>query len=127
MSERYQKSEEYLVRAEKVIPLGSQTFSKSRTQFPHGVSPYFIEKAQGSRVWDVDGNKYVDCTHTVEKGCAVLEAVENNIIDESQYENYIKLKKESEHFERSYLENRKRDKDFGKMVREVKKIKGMRK
>lgn len=57
---RYEQSEAYLKRAERVIPLGSQTFSKSRTQYPHGVSPYFIRRAQGSRVWDVDGNEYID-------------------------------------------------------------------
>ncbi len=60
MSPRYQKSEAMLRRAETVIPLGSQTFSKSRTQYPHGVSPYFIARGKGSRVWDVDGNEYVD-------------------------------------------------------------------
>src|SRR4051812_43379049 len=57
---RYQKSEAMLSRAERVIPLGSQTFSKSRTQFPHGVSPYFIKRGKGSRVWDVDDNEYID-------------------------------------------------------------------
>ena len=56
----FQKSEAYLARAERTIPLGSQTFSKSRTQFPMGVSPYAIQRGQGSRVWDVDGNEYVD-------------------------------------------------------------------
>jgi len=60
MSHRYQKSEEMLQRAERVIPLGSQTFSKSRTQYPFGVSPFFIERGKGSRVWDVDGNEYID-------------------------------------------------------------------
>lgn len=60
MSSRYKKSEEFLRRAEKVIPLGSQTFSKSKTQYPFGVSPYFIQRGQGSRVWDVDGNEYID-------------------------------------------------------------------
>jgi glutamate-1-semialdehyde 2,1-aminomutase len=60
MSERYAKSEELLERALRTIPLGSQTFSKSRTQYPHGVSPYFIQRGQGCRVWDVDGNEYVD-------------------------------------------------------------------
>ncbi len=60
MKHRYQASEAYLQRAEKVIPLGSQTFSKSRTQYPHGVSPYFIQRAQGSRCWDIDGNEYID-------------------------------------------------------------------
>ena len=60
MSSRYLKSEEQLARARKVIPLGAQTFSKSITQFPHGVSPYFARRAKGSRVWDVDDNEYVD-------------------------------------------------------------------
>lgn len=60
MSERYRKSEELLERALKTIPLGSQTFSKSRTQYPYGASPYFIVKGQGSHVWDVDGNEYID-------------------------------------------------------------------
>jgi glutamate-1-semialdehyde 2,1-aminomutase len=58
--ERYRKSVEWLARAEAVIPLGSQTFSKSRTAFPVGASPLFIERGDGSHVWDVDGNEYVD-------------------------------------------------------------------
>lgn len=60
MSVRYKKSEEYLTRALKSIPLGSQTFSKSLTQFPQGSSPFFIERGQGSKVWDIDGNEYID-------------------------------------------------------------------
>lgn len=60
MSVRYQKSETLLERALKVIPLGSQTFSKSLTQYPYGVSPYFIVRGQGSHVWDADGNEYID-------------------------------------------------------------------
>ncbi len=42
------------------IPLGTQTFSKSKTQFPLEVSPYFVTHGKGSRVWDVDGNEYID-------------------------------------------------------------------
>ena len=68
MSERYKKSEEMLERARRTIPLGSQTFSKSLTQYPFGVSPYFIARGQGSRVWDVDGNEYVDFVNGL---CAV--------------------------------------------------------
>lgn len=60
MSNRYQKSEEMLKRALNTIPLASQTFSKSMIQYPFGVSPYFIERGYGSRVWDVDGNEYID-------------------------------------------------------------------
>lgn len=60
MSKRYQRSEELLEVALKTIPLGSQTFSKSKTQFPHGASPFFMSKGKGSHVWDVDGNEYID-------------------------------------------------------------------
>lgn len=48
------------MRAEKTIPLGSQTFSKSRTQYPVGISPLFASKADGPHLWDLDGNKYID-------------------------------------------------------------------
>ena len=57
---KFTKSETHLIRAEKTIPLGSQTFSKSRTQYPIGISPLFIDKAKGCQVWDLDGNKYID-------------------------------------------------------------------
>jgi glutamate-1-semialdehyde 2,1-aminomutase len=56
----FHASEEQLRRAERVIPLGSQTFSKSRTQYPVGVSPLFVVRAKGAYCWDVDGNQYLD-------------------------------------------------------------------
>jgi glutamate-1-semialdehyde 2,1-aminomutase len=65
LSERYRKSEEFLARAERSIPLGSQTFSKSKTQYPFGVSPYFITRGAGSKVWDIDGNEYVDFVNSL--------------------------------------------------------------
>lgn len=65
MSERYYNSEQLLERALKTIPLGSQTFSKSKTQYPFGVSPYFIKKGLGSRVWDVDNNEYIDFANSL--------------------------------------------------------------
>ncbi len=57
---RYRRSAELLERALRVIPLGSQTFSKSKTQYPEGVSPFFMARAKGSSTWDVDGNEYID-------------------------------------------------------------------
>jgi glutamate-1-semialdehyde aminotransferase len=57
---RYEQSEAWLRRAEFSIPLGSQTFSKSRTQYPVGISPLYASKAKGAHIWDVDGNKYID-------------------------------------------------------------------
>ena len=60
MNKRYTNSIKNLERSKKVIPLGSQTFSKSYTQFPLGHSPLYIERGKGARVWDIDGNEYVD-------------------------------------------------------------------
>ena len=57
---RYEASSEFLSQAESLIPLGSQTFSKSRTQYPVGISPLFMQKARGCHTWDIDGNKYID-------------------------------------------------------------------
>jgi glutamate-1-semialdehyde 2,1-aminomutase len=62
---KYENSEEWLIRAEKTIPLGSQTFSKSRTQYPVGISPLYLEKGKGSTVWDLDGNRYIDLVNAL--------------------------------------------------------------
>ena len=59
-SRRYDRSQRLIERAERVIPLGSQTFSKSRIQFPPGASPLFVTHGDGGKVYDVDGNEYVD-------------------------------------------------------------------
>ncbi|MHB1218286.1 MAG: aminotransferase class III-fold pyridoxal phosphate-dependent enzyme [Alphaproteobacteria bacterium] len=61
----YSNSVELLERAERVIPLGSQTFSKSRAQFPIGAAPLFLTHGEGGRVWDVDGNEYVDLVNSL--------------------------------------------------------------
>ena len=57
---KFTKSVEHLQKAELTIPLGSQTFSKSRAQYPVGISPLYAEKAKGAVIWDVDGNKFID-------------------------------------------------------------------
>jgi ribosome biogenesis GTPase len=65
--------------------------------------------------------KYKDCKHTNEIGCAVLASVESGEIDERSYENYLKMEREKTHFESSVAERRKKDKDFGKMIKNYKK------
>jgi len=62
---RYSKSIQHLARSEVTIPLGSQTFSKSRIQYPIGISPHFIERAKGAYVWDLDGNRYIDLVNSL--------------------------------------------------------------
>jgi len=61
----YKKSEKLLNRALESIPLASQTFSKSITQYPRGAAPFFIQKGRGAKVWDVDGNEYIDFVNSL--------------------------------------------------------------
>ena len=46
--------------SKRIIPLGSQTFSKSHINWPKRKSPLFLTHGNGGRVFDVDGNEYVD-------------------------------------------------------------------
>ncbi len=61
--------------------------------------------------------KYTDCTHTNESGCAVIEAVEKHQLNSDSYLNYLKMEREKNHFETSAFEKRKKDKSFGKMIK----------
>ena len=65
--------------------------------------------------------RFKDCTHTSETGCLVREAVEKGEIDKSSYDNYLKLEREKAHFESSVAEKRKKDKKFGKIMKNYKK------
>ncbi|MFQ5913474.1 MAG: aminotransferase class III-fold pyridoxal phosphate-dependent enzyme [Nitrospinota bacterium] len=56
----FARSEALLDRACRVIPGGSQTFSKGRLQWSRGGAPLFLTRGRGSHVWDVDGNEYID-------------------------------------------------------------------
>jgi glutamate-1-semialdehyde 2,1-aminomutase/spore coat polysaccharide biosynthesis protein SpsF len=56
----YSNSQRMIDRAEAIIPLGSQTFSKSKISLPPGAAPLFVTHGDGGRVFDVDGNEYVD-------------------------------------------------------------------
>ncbi len=57
---KFDASNATLDRALRMIPLGSQTFSKSHQQWVRGAGPRFAERAQGCRFTDVDGNEYID-------------------------------------------------------------------
>ena len=57
-----QRSNALWERAHRLIPAGTQTLAKGPTQWVRGVAPKYLERAEGSRVWDVDGNEYVDLT-----------------------------------------------------------------
>lgn len=65
--------------------------------------------------------RFRDCAHINEPGCAVIKALETGEIDVGHYENFIKLRKESDFYQMSYAEKRKKDKDFGRFIKSVKK------
>jgi ribosome biogenesis GTPase len=67
--------------------------------------------------------KFKNCTHIHEDGCAVIEAVNSGNVEKATYDNYLKMEREKKHFESSVAERRKRDKDFGKIVKDYKRFK----
>jgi ribosome biogenesis GTPase len=62
--------------------------------------------------------RFKDCTHTNEIGCCVLDAVEKGEIDKASYENYMKMEREKAYFESTIAEKRKKEKIFGKIIKE---------
>ena len=70
-----------------------------------------------------DRCRFADCTHTTEKGCAVLQSVAQGELTAERLQNYLKLTKESKYYEMTYLEKRKKDREFGKMVKNYMKSK----
>jgi ribosome biogenesis GTPase / thiamine phosphate phosphatase len=65
--------------------------------------------------------RFANCSHTQEPGCAVRAAVSSGALTEDRYSSYMKLKKESEYHELSYLDKRKKDKAFGRFIKSAKK------
>ena len=65
--------------------------------------------------------RFSDCTHTSEVGCSVLMALQNGGLSEGRYQSYLKLLKESEHYQMSYVEKRRKDKEFGQFIKSAMK------
>jgi glutamate-1-semialdehyde-2,1-aminomutase len=49
-----------LERARRVLPGITQTYSKAPDQQVEGVYPVFLDRGEGCRVWDLEGNAYID-------------------------------------------------------------------
>jgi ribosome biogenesis GTPase / thiamine phosphate phosphatase len=64
-----------------------------------------------------EGCRFNDCTHTSEVGCAILQALESGELAIERYESYMKLMRESRFHQMSYVERRKKDRQFGRMVK----------
>ncbi len=67
--------------------------------------------------------RFADCTHDHEPGCAVRAALDSGQINDEQYQNYLKLKKEADHYAMTSQEKRNKDRAFGQMLKAYKKLK----
>jgi ribosome biogenesis GTPase len=68
--------------------------------------------------------KFTDCTHTNEKGCAVIDALEKGIIDEGRLNSFRKLQKELDYLEekqskRAFLRRKEREKKLHKEIKQI--------
>ena len=55
----FTRSQALLPRFHSVIPGGAHTYAKGDDQYPEGM-PVFIERGKGCRVWDADGNEFIE-------------------------------------------------------------------
>jgi len=56
----FKKSQKMFREVSSIIPLASQTFSKSYLQWIKGAAPLFATRAKGATIWDADGHRYTD-------------------------------------------------------------------
>jgi glutamate-1-semialdehyde 2,1-aminomutase len=55
----FRRSNELRLLAHRLIPGGCHTYAKGDDQYP-SLAPGFISRGSGSKVWDVDGNRYIE-------------------------------------------------------------------
>ncbi len=65
--------------------------------------------------------RYQDCSHTSEPGCAVRAAVDAHQVSPEALDSFLKLKEESAFNDMSYVDKRKKDRDFGRFIKSAKK------
>ena len=64
-------------RAKNLIPGGTQLLSKRPEMFAPGIWPSYYSKAKGCRVWDLDGQEYIDMSIMAVGACILGYADED--------------------------------------------------
>lgn len=82
-----------------------------------------IEETFDSIVEIASECKFSDCKHSNESGCAVLKALRNGEISQADYDNYMQLQREQEHFESSEIERKQKGKALSKHIKNYYKSK----
>ena len=117
------------------------TTSRNLIMLPNGAMVIDTPGMRELGMWDADEGisrtfqdvekyielcKFSDCTHTNEPGCRILQAIQNGEMAKERYEQYLKLKKESEYNTDTelYLKDKKEKfKEIAKINKNNKKIK----
>src|ERR1700742_3118691 len=76
----HSRSSQYFAEARRFIPGGVN--SPVRAFRGVGGEPFFVERAAGARIWDVDGNEYID--YVGSWGPAILGHAPHVVIDAVQ-------------------------------------------
>jgi ribosome biogenesis GTPase len=63
--------------------------------------------------------RYSNCNHILEPGCAVRSSLEKGELSEARYQSFLKLKRESEYQDLTYVKKRKKDRNFGRFVKKT--------
>jgi len=71
------RSLEIYERANELIPGRTQLISRRSSQFAHGVSPIYAQRAKGARFVDVDENEYIDWVNAV--GAIILGHADDDV------------------------------------------------
>lgn len=84
----YKKSNKLFERAVEVIPNGIYGHFSPAPLIPVSAYPFYVEKAEGSRITDVDGNEFIDymCGYG-----PMVAGYKNKIIEKAVLEQYQKL------------------------------------
>jgi glutamate-1-semialdehyde 2,1-aminomutase len=61
---QFEKSLKLQTKFHELIPGGAHTYAKGDDQFPEFMPPYIV-KGKGCRVWDVDGNEYIEYSNGI--------------------------------------------------------------
>jgi len=64
----FTKSRQFSADVHELIPGGAHTYSKGDDQFPIN-APAAITHGKGARVWDLDGNEFIDCSMGLTSVC----------------------------------------------------------
>lgn len=64
----FTKSREFSNQIHDLIPGGAHTYSKGDDQFPFN-APAAITHGKGARIWDLDGNEFIDCSMGLTSVC----------------------------------------------------------